>query len=157
MNKTVATALKVVLTLGMIGGLGAVVVLWFLAAEMAQYAPEFAWLHWPMLALSISLIFCFEVILAAIWALLRLVESNTIFNTYSAKWVAIIIWAGTAATALLALLLIPVITVTDGPPGLTLMLVAGIVVGTGFVLLMAVMRQLLTQATTISTELDEVI
>ena len=84
-------------------------------------------------------------------------QNRVIFDTRALLWVNVIVGAGVGVTVLLLLALVPVIAVTKGPPGLTLLIMVGICVAAGFTLLMVVMRQLLMQATAMRAELSEVI
>ena len=73
------------------------------------------------------------------------------------RWVDVITACGAVATVLNAGVLIHLLVVPGGGPGIILWLVASLASGVTFVLLMIVMRGLLEAAIADRTELDEVI
>ena len=109
-----------------------------------------------MFALALSL----EAVLVALWALLSMVRRGGIFSDRAFRWVDVIIAAGVAATAMLAVLagyLIVTVALPADAPGLILICGGLVVAGAAFVLLMLVMRGLLRSATALQSELAEVV
>jgi hypothetical protein len=112
--------------------------------------------YWPLLVVLESELVCAQVVVVAIFVLLGMVQRDRIFSDAAFRWVDVIlgamafawaVWAGLGAFIFL----------TSDDPGLPLvmavMLLAGAVIG----LLMLVMRALLTQATTLRSDMDAVI
>lgn len=157
MSRSHVIILKSLIAFGLLLGAGATWSFWMLSKEMAAEYPEYAFLRWPYLGICWAIVVCLELILVSIWALLRRVERHVIFDRHATRWVTAIIWAGGAVAVLLVSALVPDITITHGPPGLSIMLIIGIAASVGFTLLMIVMRGLLIQAAGLKTELDEVI
>ncbi|HUR72833.1 MAG TPA: DUF2975 domain-containing protein, partial [Sporichthya sp.] len=123
---------------------------------MAEEHPENAELRWPLTAASVFLVICVQVVIVAIWKLLRRVERDRIFSPESFAWVDAIVWAVAAAWTVLVGLCVLVAFQADDPGGplaLFLLTVGVTVVG----LLMVVMRALLRQATALRTDLEAVI
>ena len=113
-------------------------------------------LRWPLLLLSELGLVCAEVVVACTWRQLTMVEEDRIFSEDAFTWVDTILGAMATAWALLLGALVCVVGRWDHPGlpvALLLMLVGGAVLG----LLMAVMRALLRQATTLRTEFEAVI
>jgi hypothetical protein len=108
-----------------------------------------------LIVLEVELI-CVQVVIVATWKLLAMVRQNLIFSGAAFRWVDLIIAAMAVAWLAFAGLGVFVFATSDDP-GLPLMvsilLLAGAVLG----LLMFVMRALLRQATTLRTDLDAVI
>jgi hypothetical protein len=73
------------------------------AARASEAYPEFGWLRWPLLALSIAVLGAVEVVLFGIWRLCALVDRNALFTSPLAqKWVAVELAAVVLGTALVA-------------------------------------------------------
>jgi len=113
------------------------------------------WRYPLLVVLEVELI-CVQVVIVATWKLLGMVREDLIFSDAAFRWVDLII--GAMAVAWLTFAgLGAFIFATSDDPGLPLMvsimLLAGAVVG----LLMFVMRALLRQATTLRTDMDAVI
>ena len=111
---------------------------------------------WPLLVVLELELVCVQVVVVATFRLLGMVRADRIFSDAAFRWVDVILgamavawvaWAGLGAFVFL----------TSDDPGLplvmTILLLAGAVVG----LLMLVMRALLRQATTLRTDMDAVI
>lgn len=107
---------------------------------------------------GILAIVCAQIALLMIWRLLGLVASGTIFTVQSLRWVNVIVACGVAAALLVASVPVHLLFLVGvGGPGVFFVLVGAVVGGLAFVLLMAVMRDLLQAAIADRRELDEVI
>ena len=138
----------------------AAIQIWLLpaiAAEFAADAPEFAYLHWPYLIVCELLMVGFDVALIAIWRLLSLTASSSVFSDAAFRWVGLIIGCIGFDTVLVIGLLAHNLIASLGPPILVIALTILTVVGTALTLLMIVMRGLLTAATAQREELEAVI
>ena len=125
-------------------------------AHMAKEDPDQAYLRWPSLAVSVLVLLCGQVVIVCTWKLLTMVEDDRIFSKGSLRWVDAILWAIAAGWALLAGVFVYAGFTADDPGGLVVLMVillGGAVLG----LLMLVMRALLGQATTLRTDMEEVI
>lgn len=125
-------------------------------AYMAEQSPEDAYLRWPLTAVAVFWVLCVQVVIVATWKLLTLVATDRIFTEPSLVWVDTIVWSIVAAwVVLLGVWLYVGFTADDPgmPMLLTLVLIAGAVLG----LLVVVMRTLLRQATTLRSDMEEVI
>ena len=128
-----------------------------IAAEFAADAPEFAYLHWPYLIVCELLMVGFDVALIAIWRLLSLTASSSVFSDAAFRWIGLIIGCISFDTALVIGLLAHNLIASLGPPILVIALTILTVVGTALTLLMIVMRGLLAAATAQREELEAVI
>lgn len=159
MGRATIVTLRVLLVMIMLGGL--VAQLWFfptLAEELARIWPELSWLRWPMLIAVILIILGAQVALAAIWALLSMVERDSVFSAGAFRWVDVIIVAAIVDTLLvLGIFVVLSYGAKANPPGLALAQLALIVCGVAFALLMSVMKGLLWKASNLTAELSEVI
>lgn len=125
-------------------------------AYMAQESPEQAYLRWPLTAVSVVELMCVQVVIVSTWKLLTMVKHDRIFSKAALAWVDAIVWAIAAAwTLLLGVFLYFASSFDD--PGLPLILILMLVGGAVLGLLMVVMRALLLRATTLRTDLEEVI
>lgn len=125
-------------------------------AHLAQEEPDLAHLRWPLTAFAFAELLCVQVVIVCTWRLLTLVRSDRIFSTESFRWVDAILGAMITGWLLLVGLAVFVFTQSDDPG--TPALFAGLVLtGAVVILLMAVMRALLRQATTLRTDLEAVI
>ena len=127
-----------------------------------QKSPEAAHLLWPMLVVAELVVLCFQVINVCTWKLLTMVKKDRIFSQASLAWVDRIVWSFVAAWVLfagLATYLTTFIYFTPRlrDPGVPIMLFGIVLIGAVLVLLVSVLRALLRQATTLRTELEEVI
>ena len=125
-------------------------------AHMAKENPQDAHLRWPLTAFFAIEVLCIQVVIVSTWKLLTMVKHDRIFSNSSFKWVDAIVGAiVTGWTLFLGLFLWVGFQADDpGMPMLmSLFLVGGAVLG----LLMIVMRSLLHQATTLRTDMDEVL
>lgn len=125
-------------------------------AHMAQESPDLAPLRWPMTAFAAVELLCVEVVLVCTWKLLGMVRDDRIFTTDALPWVDRIVGAiGTAWVLLTGLFLFVGFTADD--PGAPLLLFLLVVAGAVFGLLMLVMRDLLSRATSLRSDLEAVI
>lgn len=138
----------------------AAIQIWLLpaiSADFAADAPEFAYLRIPYLIVCELLMLGFDVALIAIWRLLSLTASSSVFSDAAFRWVGLIIGCISFDTALVIGLLAHNLIASLGPPILVIALTILTVVGTALTLLMVVMRGLLTAATAQREELEAVI
>ena len=160
MNSFASAALRLPIALLVLLGLVVQALLLPLTASaLVSGYPELGWVVVPYLVMGILTVLCGQVVMVAIWALLAMVEDGRIFSGRALVWVDIIIGAGVVATLLVLLVAghLWFVVGQGAPPGIGFGLVAGIVAGTGFVLLMVVMRGLLRTATTMRVELSAVV
>lgn len=152
-------ALRVLLILLFLGAvLAQTAIIPVLAAQEAARWPEVAHLAAPYATLVISAIACAEVALVALWMLLSMVSRGAIFTERAFRWVDVIIYAALAATVLTIAAPAHLLgAVGVGGPGVVLVLGTAAIAGASFVLLMLVMRGLLRTATTLESELAEVV
>ena len=128
------------------------------ASQFGTAVPEVAYLVVPYSVAAILFIACGQVALLVVWRLLSMVGGGVIFTRSALRWVDVIIACGVVATALSAVVWIHMLGFVPGGGGpMGLYLVAVVVAGLAFVLLMVVMRGLLESAIADRAELDEVI
>ncbi|MFJ4101168.1 DUF2975 domain-containing protein [Amycolatopsis sp. SB7-3] len=125
-------------------------------AHMARQDPEMAYLRWPATAISVFWVLCVQVVVVATWQLLSLVKKDRIFTEASLRWVDAIVWAILAGWVVLAGVFLYVGFNADDP-GLPLLLFLALIGVAVLGLLMIVMRTLLRQATTLRSDLEQVI
>ncbi|MER6666838.1 DUF2975 domain-containing protein [Amycolatopsis japonica] len=125
-------------------------------AHMARQDPEMAYLRWPATAVSVFWVLCVQVVVVATWQLLSLVKKDRIFTEASLRWVDAIVWAILAGWVVLAGVFLYVGFNADDP-GLPLLLFLALIGVAVLGLLMIVMRTLLRQATTLRSDLEQVI
>ena len=58
-----------------------------LFAQAARNWPDLAHLRWPMLAVSVLVLLCAQVVIVCTWNLLTMVKDNRIFSEASLVWV----------------------------------------------------------------------
>ncbi|MDR2565361.1 MAG: DUF2975 domain-containing protein [Bifidobacteriaceae bacterium] len=129
----------------------------WMAAVVAESAPEFAALRWPLLALAEFMLIIADLFLLALGRLVAMAGRGVVFSRRAAFWVNQLIaclWVETAAIipwlAVLGL-------VTHGPPGASAVCVVGLIAGTAAALVVSVMKALLVQATEQADELAEIV
>lgn len=158
-GREVMTALRALLVVLVAGGL--VAQAWFfpgIAGELAEAYPELAWLRWPILGAVVVIIVGVQVAVVALWRLLSMVDSDSVFSPDAFKWVNVVIGAAILDTALvLGIWALLSFGARANPPGLMLAELALVVCGAVFALLMAVMKGLLRKASMLTVELSEVI
>lgn len=159
MNRFSVIALRVLLVVLAFGCLFAQ--LWLvpqLAGDVARSAPELAYLAAPYTVLWILVFVCAQLIVVALWVLLSKVRRGAIFAENAFRWVDVIIIAGATATLLIFGFELHLLGIVDaGGPPLGILLTGIVLAGAAGVLLMIVMRGLLRSATSLQSELDEVV
>ena len=159
MNRLFTLALRAALIVLFLGAIFAQV--WLipqLSRDIASATPELAYLAPPYVGLWILVAACCQVALVAVWMLLGKIRRGAIFTDRAFVWVDAIIGAGAVATLLVAGFEVHLLGIVDvGGPPLGILLTGLVGIGGTFVLTMLVMRGLLRSATTIKTELDEVV
>ncbi|MFD5248937.1 DUF2975 domain-containing protein [Amycolatopsis sp. NPDC058340] len=125
-------------------------------AHLAQVDPEMAYLRWPATAISVFWVLCVQVVIVATWQLLSLVKKDRIFTEASMRWVDAIVWAILAGWVVLAGVFLYVGFNADDP-ALPLLLFLPLIGVAVLGLLMIVLRTLLRQATTLRSDLEQVI
>jgi len=125
-------------------------------------APDAVHLLVPMLVVAEVVILCFQVVIVCTWQLLGMVKKDRIFSEASMTWVNVIVWAIVAAWVVwsgLATYLCAYIYFTPEirDPAIPIVLFGIALMGAVFVLLVAVLRALLRQATTLRAEMEAVI
>jgi hypothetical protein len=125
-------------------------------------SPDAARVLWPMLVVAELIMVGAQVVIVCTWKLLTMVKKDRIFSDASLGWVDGIVWAlvvGWLLFASLAVYLTAVIYFTPElrDPGLPLVLFGITLLGAVFVLIVVVLRALLRQATTLRSDLEEVI
>jgi len=124
--------------------------------RMAEESPDLASLRWPLLMTGVLALVCVQVVLVCTWVLLTMVTDDRIFSDASSTWVDAIVRAVVAASAVL-LAGFGYASLGGGGAGLSALLLASSLVAGALGLLVVVMRALLRQATTLRTDMEEVI
>lgn len=158
MNSHLITPLRFLLV-GILAGsvLGQVLVV-LIARANGQEAPEVAHLVAPYSIAGIAAILCFQVAVGCIWALLTMIDQGRIYSQRALRWVDAIVWCGGVAAAIVVLTAGHLLLIERlGGPGIPVIMLAALVGGSAFVLLMLVMRGLLVTAIADRAELSEVI
>ncbi|GAA0630326.1 DUF2975 domain-containing protein [Bifidobacterium pullorum] len=140
--------------------IAAAIQIWLLpaiSADFAANAPEFAYLRIPYLIVCELLMIGFDIALIAIWRLLSLAASSSVFSDAAFRWVGLIIGCIGFDTALAIGLLVHNLIASLSPPILVIALTILAIVGMALTLLMIVMRGLLAAATAQREELEAVI
>jgi hypothetical protein len=158
MSKLAIPLLRVALVVLLFASVFAQVFVPVYASQVGTTIPEVAYLVVPYSAAAIVFIACGQVALLVVWRLLSMIGGGVIFTRRALRWVDVIIACGAVATALSAVVWIHMLAFVPGGGGpMGLYLLAVVVAGLAFVLLMVVMRGLLVAAIADRTELDEVI
>jgi hypothetical protein len=159
MGRIAVLGLRVLLVILFLGCIAAQS--WFipqLAGTMAEVHPEVSFLAVPYAVLAILTVACVEIALVSTWALLSKIKRDAIFTERAFRWVDAIIVSAAAATLIIFSIEIHLLGIIDvGEPPLGMLFTAVVISGTAFVLLMIVMRGLLRSATTLHSELEEVV
>ncbi|MFC9129798.1 DUF2975 domain-containing protein [Streptomyces sp. NPDC057099] len=165
MNGFLIAALRAGIAFAVLVGLfGQFVVIPTTAADEVDRFPPYAPFATPYAAVAIVGVVCVQVALVAVWMLLTMVQRDAIFTPRAFRWVDVIIGASVVATVL-ALGVAGHLTVAEIPsPGdgmdvesALVAATAGVAVGAAFAMLMAVMRSLLRKATSLQSEMAEVV
>jgi hypothetical protein len=158
MHKLAGLLLRVALLVVLLGSVLVQIILPAYASDVGARIPEVAYLVVPYSLAAILFIGCGEVALFVVWRLLSLVDGGVIFRRRTVLWVNVIIACAVVATLLSVGVLVHMLRFVPGGGGPTIyFMLACIVGGLAFVLLMIVMRGLLESAIADRTELDEVI
>lgn len=112
--------------------------------------------RYPLLIVLEVMLMCVQVVVVATWKLLGMVRADQIFSDAAFGWVDLIIGAIAVAWLVFAGLGAFIFATSDDP-GLPLMVSIMLLAGAVLGLLMLVMRALLRQATTLRSDLDGVI
>jgi hypothetical protein len=128
----------------------------------AQQTPTLAPVSWSMLAFFELEVLCFQLVIVCTWKLLTMVEKDRIFSDASMAWVNGIVWSFAAAWLILvaeSAFVTGIIYFTPQlrDPGTPILLFGIVLVGAVLVLLLVILRALLRQATTLRTEMEQVI
>lgn len=131
-------------------------------AESLGKASDFAHLSVPLFVVAELELLGFQILIVCTWKLLTMIRNDRIFSEESATWVNLIvrtIFVGWLLFAALATYTSAVIYFSPEirDPGTPLLLAGILLVGAVLVMLVVVMRTLLRQATTLRSDLDEVI
>jgi hypothetical protein len=150
----------IVLVIGLGAAIAQAAVLFPVFVQTLAQERDFTTVPVPLAALVVVLAACAEAALVSIWQLLSMVRRGAIFTQRAFRWVDVIIGAGVVATLVLAILAVFVFFVVvplEDAPGLVAITGGAALCGAAFVLLMVVMRGLLRSATTLQSELAEVV
>ncbi|MBG6239734.1 hypothetical protein IWX78_002724 [Mycetocola sp. CAN_C7] len=128
-----------------------------LASQMVQRSPEVGYLETPGIIITVGFLLCVQVALVCVWRLLSLVRASSIFSVDAFTWVDIILGAVAVATLLIAGSFITLAVAGVASPSVTILCALGIVLGSGFALLIVVMRGLLRKASQLEQDLAEVV
>jgi hypothetical protein len=96
---------------------------------------------------------CVEVVLVVVAILVGSIRNGRILGYLAPRLVNVLIFAIAVATAIA----LSVLLVIPGPPFLAFVLLAGVLVGATFVLVLVVLRSLLLRAVSMRAELAEVV
>lgn len=165
MSRFLITVLRVGIAASiMLGLFGQIVVIPTTAADEVDRFPAYAPFAAPYAAVAITGVVCVQVVLAAMWMLLDMVERDVIFTERAFRWVDIIIGAAIVTTLLALgvaghLLLADIPSPDDGMEieGALAAATVCVVVGAAFAMLMVIMRGLLRKATVLRAEMAEVV
>ncbi|WP_407319719.1 DUF2975 domain-containing protein [Isoptericola halotolerans] len=124
--------------------------------RMAEQSPDLDPLRWPLLALTIVVLACVQVVLVCAWRLLAMVRDDQIFSERSRGWVDLILGAVAVAWTLVLVACV-LVAAAEGLSGIAALLLVVLLVGAAVGLLMVVLRALLGQATALRSDMDEVI
>ncbi|MFC4502625.1 MULTISPECIES: DUF2975 domain-containing protein [Streptomyces] len=148
----------------LLGLFGQIIVIPTTAADEVDLFPPYAPFAAPYVTVAIIGVACVQVVLGAMWMLLTMVERDAIFTPRAFRWVDTIIGASLVATLLavgvtghLALAEIPSPGDGDDVIGALGATIVATAVGASFAMLVAIMRGLLQKATSLQTEMAEVV
>ncbi|MER5934210.1 DUF2975 domain-containing protein [Streptomyces sp. NPDC002054] len=134
------------------------------AADEVDRFPPYAPYALPYTVVAIAGVACVQVVLAAAWRLLTMVERDGIFSPAAFRWVDTIIGSTIAATLLTLtvtchLMLANIPSPEDGMELISALAAATATTGIGacLVMLIVIMRSLLRKATNMKSELAEVV
>ncbi|RFU82700.1 DUF2975 domain-containing protein [Streptomyces triticagri] len=146
------------------GVFGQAVVIPTTAADEVDRFPPYAPYAAPYATLAILGVVCVQVALVALWILLDMVDRDAIFTERAFRWVDVIMASSIVATLLSlgATLHLAIVEIPSPDDGMDVLSALGAtaactVVGAAFAMLLAVLRGLLRKATTLQTEMAEVV
>ncbi len=150
---------------GILFGLfGQLVIIPTTAADEVDRFPPYAPYALPYTVVAVAGVACVQVVLAAAWRLLTMVERDAIFSSAAFRWVDTIIGSTIAATLLALavtchLMLAAIPSPDDGMELISALAAATATTGIGacLVMLIVIMRSLLRKAATMKSELAEVV
>jgi len=157
MHRTTIIALKallIVMILFMLAGQALVIP--GVAAQTAEQFPAYAYLQIPGIVVSILFLVCVQLSLICVWRLLSLVRGSSIFSRDAFKWVDGILALVVVATLLILASLITLTAVGISSPA-NMICILGVILGSGFALLVVVLRGLLHKASQLEQDLAEVV
>ena len=157
MHRTTIIALKallIVMILFMLAGQAWVIP--GVAAQTAAQYPEYAYLEIPGIVVSLLFLVCVQLALVCVWRLLSLVRGSSIFSRDAFKWVDAILALVIVATLLILASLITLTAVGISSPA-NMLCILGVILGSGFALLVVVLRGLLHKASELEQDLSEVV
>lgn len=154
---TVYGAKAVLFLILLASAVGQIFVIPQLASETVSVFPEADYLRVPGIIGCVAIILCVQVALVCVWRLLSMVAESSIFEPSAFATVNLIIGSSGVATVLVAAAFVVLTVAGAMSPGVMLLLIAGVLGGTGLTLLIVVMRGLLKQATALEKDLAEVI
>jgi hypothetical protein len=157
MHSTVTVALKaliVVMILFMLAGQALVIP--GVASQTAMQYPEYAYLKVPGIVIAIAFLLCVQLALVSVWRLLSLVRASSIFSRDAFKWVDVILALVIGATLLILISFITLTAVGISSPA-NVLCILGVILGSGFALLVVVLRGLLRKASQLEQDLAEVV
>lgn len=134
-----------------------VVVVPAVAAQSAVRYWQIAYFEVPGMIVGILFLVCVQVVLVCVWRLLSLVREDSIFSDSAFPNVDLSLAAVAFATALVLIALLALSLTGFLTPSITLLLLLGVVVGSGLSLLIFVMRGLLRKAAQLEHDLSEVV
>lgn len=157
MHSTVTVALKaliVVMILFMLAGQALVIP--GVAVQTAMQYPEYAYLKVPGIVIAVAFLLCVQLALVCVWRLLSLVRASSIFSRDAFKWVDVILALVIGATLLIFTSFITLTAVGISSPA-NVLCILGVILGSGFALLVVVLRGLLRKASQLEQDLSEVV
>ncbi len=149
--KTLIVALLALLTFCQLAVVPAV------AAQSAMRYDQIAYFAIPGTIVGILFLLCVQVVLVCVWRLLSLVGEDSIFSNSAFPNVNLSLAAVAFASFLVLVALIALSITGFLTPSVTLLLLLGVVVGSGLTLLILVMRGLLQKAARLEHDLSEVV
>jgi len=124
-----------------------------IAQSMADEYPEFEYLQGSLVLAAIAFGVCVEIALGVVAILVGHIHSGRILSQSAPRLVDVLATTIAIATAIVFAVMFAV----PGPPLLGLALLAAVLLGAIFVLVLIVLRSLLSHAVSLRTELDEVV
>ncbi|GGF05223.1 DUF2975 domain-containing protein [Mycetocola zhadangensis] len=127
------------------------------AQQMRERSPQLDYLQLPGILISVGFLFCVQVALLCVWHLLSLVRASSIFSEDSFTFVDVILGAVVVATLLIVGSFITLAVAGATSPTVIILCCLGIALGSGFALLIVVMRGLLRKASQLEQDMAEVV